>query len=703
MKTRNSLAQKIYTLLFASTVILFVVFVMTTTEVFYPGYQAHYRLFNADWTDDSGEKCLMDDARPRNYGGVVTLTKKLPGNLSDDDSLCFESRNAILHIWVDNEEIYEFTPEQNLTGMGYGVQFHEIGLKKEYGGHNVRIRISGVLPGYGRVMGMSLCPVADYIQMNIMRRAFPTMLSFFIGFFGVIMCIFYLIIPDKSNMPFDIMSLGIASILIGIWLLLDSNITQLLSGNIYSRRVLDKTIILMVLYPLVCFFVSLTRQKRVGYIHAAFWCNVAILVVLFFTRFVIGLDMIITFIFAVCALILGVVLFMSVIFIDNAIYCRANNMTAGLRVYYLGMFILVLSATVDLVIYVINNRRGESYGLFTRVGMTIFVVFFLLQFLSWWTRDRADIKRDRFINRALQYAVSSGSSEDGIRSILEYMGNELHAKRICIFEEHGNDRFHGTYEWFPEGGESADTDMLYLPYEGFIDELYTAYNANNQRLIINNIEEYKTVHPTLYSMLRSKEVENLVAGSLETKGRLLGFLFFLNVPGGMLEEAAEITALLSYFLTQLIVQREEQKRLRFFSYNDSLSGALNRRAFSEYVDSGLDKSNAFGCVLCSIIGLESTNSKFGYEAGDKMVVDLVSCLSGVFGTGNVYRLSGAEFAAFGFESDESFFDGDVERVRRMIREKDMEVAFGAVYCAYGTMDISIVLRRAGEQMREEIS
>ena len=79
-----------------------------------------------------------------------------------------------------------------------------------------------------------------------------------------------------------------------------------------------------------------------------------------------------------------------------------------------------------------------------------------------------------------------------------------------------------------------------------------------------------------------------------------------------------------------------------------------------------------------------------------VLVDTAKCLSEVFGNENVYRLGGGEFAAFGFETDESFFDSDVARAGKLISDRKINVAIGGVYCTYGTMNMNGVVKRARE-------
>jgi GGDEF domain-containing protein len=324
----------------------------------------------------------------------------------------------------------------------------------------------------------------------------------------------------------------------------------------------------------------------------------------------------------------------------------------------------------------------------------------IVNFIIWWKKDYKAKERDRFINRAIQYAVASNSPEENINSMIRFLGKELSAMRIFIFEDQKNGKYRGTYEWFDEELEATSLELMYVPYDGFIDKILEAFEDNNNRLIIGSAESCKTSIPSLYDFIKTNDIDNVVLGPLEFRGTTFGVCGVTDVPKNQLEDVAEIIRLISYFIAQLIMQREEQKRSFFYSYNDTLTGAYNNIAYKKYVEKDLDKGQPFGFLRCDLIGLMEINVSQGYEVGDMIVIILAKALMEVFGENNVYRMNGTEFVAFGFETDEVFFNTDVERVKKLISEKGINVAFAPVYCMYGTSDMSIVVKRAENLMHE---
>ena len=325
----------------------------------------------------------------------------------------------------------------------------------------------------------------------------------------------------------------------------------------------------------------------------------------------------------------------------------------------------------------------------------------MVNFVKWWSKDQVLIGRDRFVNRIMHYAISSNSPDDIISSIMEYIGKELQVGRVVIFEDQGNGKYHGSYQWCREDKDPSAIDLLYLPYKGFVEDVEKTFEVTGNRLVVSDVEEYKNSNSYLYNLLKSNHIENMVASPLSINNKLMGMITLIELPHGLLSEASEIIGLTSYFLSQLLLRRDEDKRLRTFIYYDSLAGTLNRRAYKEFMEEKLDISAPFGYLVCIIEGLENANKMLGFDSGDRMVIETSGYLTEVFGKENVFRISGSKLVAFGFQTEEVFFQNDVERFKKQVIESGIKLQIGAVYCIYGTKDINIVINKANELCHQD--
>ena len=128
MKNQSTIPKIVYTSIIGLIFFLLTAYIVLSTEPFMSDIRRNVKLYSAGWVSDQGEHVVLDDMRVRNYGGHLIVEKRLPNNLTDDDCICIESRNAGgIRVWVDDREVYRFKPRENLTGLGYGISFHIAG------------------------------------------------------------------------------------------------------------------------------------------------------------------------------------------------------------------------------------------------------------------------------------------------------------------------------------------------------------------------------------------------------------------------------------------------------------------------------------------------------------------------------------------------------------------------------------------------
>ena len=702
MLNRISHYKNIILAAFSATVILLVIFAGI--------FSARHDVRGADgvvsisdgWKDQMSNIRTIEDVHT-NPDGPVILERKLISGLDDKDCLCFASYNVDLTVYVGNTPIYSFKSVDNPTGRGYGTAFHEVDLPADLGGRILRIEFDSSDPRFrdsgGYISNIYLGSALSYIHMMFMRKAVSVALSIFIIFFGVILVLISIVVRKNERLPFDIGSLGVAAVILGSWYLIVTDVMQLLTGEVYLARILNRLLILPMGYPLVRFFNSLTNKKRALYPFIELSFTVFAVAALTIMRYVFHIDMMASFTRMLGAYftVLGAVLF--AMFIEDEMYCRANGTPSRIKNYYIGTGLFMICVLTDFILYATRHIIGSDvYGVTSRVGAFILISVVLRQFMIWWTRDRAVIERGRFISRILNAASSERLPDDCIKQELEYTGEQLRAGRVALYEDQSNGQFHGTYTWFNASDDARPADFLFLHQKGFVDDIVKAAEANNGVFVTDDIETYKSVNANIYNIFKGQNVRNIVMSPLTSSGKLTGLLAIVNLPAEMVEEAAEDIGLISFFLSELILKRDEEKRTRIFFYNDPMTGALNRRAFNEFTSAGLDKSSAFGLVLVEISNLEAVSKEKGYEAGDKMAMDTVELMSDIFGHENVFRLVGSRFAAFGFETDEAYFEDDANRLVKQARAKSISLTTGCAFCNNGTSDINTVVKHAAAQM-----
>ena len=701
MEHKGYIAKNIYSIIFSAAVFLMIAFVLLFTDAGHTE-DVHDTSFSSGWHSESADDLCIDDLSTADYNGTITLTKKFPRVLSDNDSICFESKNVNLKVWIDDREVYSFTGRENLTGMGYGVAFHNVGLSSAMSGSTVKITYESVLheAANGFVARMFLGRSSDYIQGIVCSRSFAATFSMVVFFFGIFIMAISVGMQDKERSPFSLSALSGLSIIVGLWCFMDTNIVQIVTGASYACRALDMTLPFLIGYPLVVFFNSLTEKREKKYNNIAFYVSAVFWVLFLLVRYVFRIDMIYAFFGLALVFFLIIAAIVVRLFMDDRQHKVLRGDKVGLVFYHYAIALLLLCILIDMMIHLSNMLIKDTSGRFTRIGMVAFIVILMTHFIQWWSKDQKTVNRDRFINQALHHCISPDSPEVSIKKLLEYLGREFSAKRVYIYEDSKNGMYHNTYEWFVSGMVPRDPNFVDLPYMGLVDELYEVFKRDH-RLIVHDPEKCEELNPILYLILNAEHIESFVVGPLEMGGELIGFFGVDDAPKDKLEEVAEIVGLISFFFAQLVSRRDMQQRLTSYSYHDPLTGVYNRRALKEFTETEFDMSAPFGYVMCDANGLKSVNDTLGHDEGDKMIVEMAICLMEVFGKNNVYRLGGDEFVAFSFDKKKEGFDGKVADLRASIGETDYSASIGAVYCANGTTDFDKVSAKADALMYVE--
>jgi diguanylate cyclase (GGDEF)-like protein len=149
----------------------------------------------------------------------------------------------------------------------------------------------------------------------------------------------------------------------------------------------------------------------------------------------------------------------------------------------------------------------------------------------------------------------------------------------------------------------------------------------------------------------------LVPGIPEQPAPSLGYVWVFTV---CLALAGAMCALQSRIQT---TQREELLRL---ARVDPLTGALNRRGFSEHAAGALPG----GLVVMDLEGFKAVNDQHGHHAGDELLCWTVSVVGGLLRADDaVGRLGGDEFAVLLAGSDRAAADAVAVRIRAALAER----------------------------------
>ena len=144
----------------------------------------------------------------------------------------------------------------------------------------------------------------------------------------------------------------------------------------------------------------------------------------------------------------------------------------------------------------------------------------------------------------------------------------------------------------------------------------------------------------------------------------------------------------------VIVLREQVldlvMRLRMLASHDSLTGALNRGAFEQRLDSELSRAQRTGTSLSLVVfdvdHFKSINDRFGHAAGDDALREIGVAVNGGMRRSDVFgRLGGEEFALLLPDTDMGGAAVVADKLRRHLAER---VAAGpALTVSFGVAEV----------------
>lgn len=125
----------------------------------------------------------------------------------------------------------------------------------------------------------------------------------------------------------------------------------------------------------------------------------------------------------------------------------------------------------------------------------------------------------------------------------------------------------------------------------------------------------------------------------------------------------------------------QAEQLREAAERDPLTGALNRRAFSKFMDAGQKSGDAkgFGVALIDLDHFKNINDSFGHDTGDKVLIHVSQLLHVVCRKGDlVARFGGEEFFIAVNETETASFRALLLRLLETLRSTPLHTGHGPV-------------------------
>jgi diguanylate cyclase (GGDEF)-like protein len=168
-----------------------------------------------------------------------------------------------------------------------------------------------------------------------------------------------------------------------------------------------------------------------------------------------------------------------------------------------------------------------------------------------------------------------------------------------------------------------------------------------------------------------------------------------------------VYAVVAYSVASLRAQLDDTERL---ALTDSLTGALNRKAFLQAVGKEMERAartnRPFSIAYIDIDDFKKLNDAFGHRTGDELLIEFVSTCNGhLRSSDSIGRMGGDEFALLLPETDEATCEDTLRRLLSLCHAASwnphaMTFSIGALTCLRAPPDIDAVILLADRLMYE---
>lgn len=301
------------------------------------------------------------------------------------------------------------------------------------------------------------------------------------------------------------------------------------------------------------------------------------------------------------------------------------------------------------------------------------------------------IFREVMANDVIAIGMREKDPEQGLQKMLAHIGHSLQAERVLIFEEKGS-TVSATYEWHKEGLESAAVHCQHIPLDT-LRPLYAAFDAQ-QMAIIEDAPAFARAH---HFQPYLPNVHRLVVGHLVQSGKSLGFTEVINPSALAFKSAGLLLSTLTLFLAAMLRNRDTFRSLALMSTTDQLTGAGNRRGFTEYVK-GLPAGTSAAFIYGDLNGLKKVNDDRGHEEGDKLLCKAVEIMNSAVGKRHVFRMGGDEFLVVMPDVNEKQTKRLLQDLRTRYRSSGVSIALGYIVRQAPIENLDEVLSEADYNM-----
>ena len=334
-------------------------------------------------------------------------------------------------------------------------------------------------------------------------------------------------------------------------------------------------------------------------------------------------------------------------------------------------------------------------GISEFVGSRIYVTNYMLgnfsntldESVQNWMADDISIRVAKILDGNVDYDII-------MNHVLSELGSQIHSDRINIIEIDQNS-FSISFQWCAENIEPTKEMFQDIDYSNYMAAMEKML-LKDTCIVVDELEMLRSDNKIAYLTFKRLGFNSFIASPFYSDGKLIGYIWVDNYD---LKEKNLVRNLLetaSYFIGAKVSTHRFKKANSY----DELTKVLNRNAMLRATEEIEKKSISVGVVYADLNGLKALNDSKGHFAGDSFLQKSATILSQVYGSDNVYRVGGDEFAVLVPYIGEAEFAEKNYRISSILNEPlAPQFALGYEWCK-DSSDLKNVMKRVDKKMYE---
>ena len=265
MGEKGSIKRNISDYRFFICILTFSVLIILFTLIILGSYHAvpydDFVPYEDMWSYENGSLVDINNLKTDEY---FEIHKRTNGEVINNKSLCFYTKNIHFSVYLDGEEIYSFHPKgASFVGKAYGIYPHSITIPVLYRDGNLKIAIQNLYPGKAiYISEMKLNNSTQFIMQEMKESTYEALFCIIMFVFGVILFIIGLSGKYFDENRYEIVSMGCFSMTASLWIICENQMFAILTGAPVIVHCVEYITLDLLAFPGIVFIAMITGNKN---------------------------------------------------------------------------------------------------------------------------------------------------------------------------------------------------------------------------------------------------------------------------------------------------------------------------------------------------------------------------------------------------------------------------------------------------------